>query len=157
MAPESYYRRYYNIDVNDTSIWLKHHIEGQELLIGGDSFHGGIRNMMSLFESTYFESDVFVVLHHGINVYDYFTDYMTLKTILYPNFNLGSIYAPGQDLSSEEENVYIQSKAQESYSIGQGTVVLTFPYEVGTAQIMEPCDWRYNGGQPQRADWGWDK
>ena len=147
------------IDMNDTSIWLMHHIEGQRMLVGGDSYHTGIRAMMNMYEREYLDTDVFVILHHGVNVYDYFTNYTTLNTVLYPNFRVGSLWSTNgsrDDLAMVEENENVVQSAKECISCENGSVVLKFPYEVGSAEIMEPCDWRYDGGRQRiRSDWGW--
>jgi hypothetical protein len=34
----------------------------------------------------------------------------------------------------------------EYYHYGDGTVILTFPYSVGTAEKMPALTWKYNGG-----------
>ena len=62
-------------DFNDTSTWLMHHIDGQRFLIAGDAHHAGMRVAMNMFEKEYFDLDVFAVFHHGIIVWNYFTDY----------------------------------------------------------------------------------
>lgn len=137
-------------DMNDTSIWLMHKIEGQKMLIGGDAFHTGVRAVMNMFDAEYLNSDIFVILHHGINVYDYFTDYMTLKTVLYPNFRVGSIWEGiRSDLSRTADNEHLVEVAAETISCENGSVVMSFPYKMGEAKIMEPCDWRYHNGKRQ--------
>ena len=147
-------------DVNDTSVWLMHHIEGQKFLTGGDASHGNLKAMMHLFDQSYFEVDVFAVLHHGINVYQYAVDYIDAKTLLYPSFRLGSLYSNKYPtLAREQENQYMRERAEESYSFANGTVVLTFPYKVGKAKVMEPCKWDYSGGIPRErrtTEWGWE-
>lgn len=147
-APDSYYVGTTTIDMNDTSIWLMHHIEDQRMLVGGDAYHTGIRAMMNLYEESYFETDIFVILHHGINVYNYFTDYMTLKTVLFPNFRVGSVWEPSRvDLARVEDNAYLKNAAAECISCENGTVVLTFPYHIGEAKTLGPREWIYNGGR----------
>ena len=136
---------YYEADFNDTSTWLMHNIEGQKFLHAGDAAETTTQMAMDFYEEDYFDLDVFAVLHHGINVYDYFTDYCTLKTILYTTRNLGSLYT-ATFAERPEENAYLKKSAKEVLSHGNGTVVLTFPYEIGTSQTMEPCDWRYDNG-----------
>ena len=153
LTPEQYtLDSYYTADFNDTSIWLMHHIENQRVLIAGDASYTGTQIAMNLYEKDYFDLDVFSVLHHGINVYDYFTDYCKVDTVLYTNWRLGSLYQETPEYLSAriEENSHLQESALESYSHGNGTVVLTFPYKVGTAEIMEASDWRYNRGTPKR-------
>lgn len=141
---------YYSGDFNDSSIWLMHHIENQKFLIAGDASHTGMRQAMNMYDASYFDLDVFAVTHHGINVYNYFTDYMTVKTLLYTSWREGSIYENTSVHARESENIHLKESALEAYSYGNGTVVLSFPYTVGTAQTMPPCDWRYNNGKPNR-------
>lgn len=156
MDPESYY----STDVNDTSSWFMNHIEGQRVLFAGDASHGGQRSVMNLYDKEYFELDVFVVLHHGMNVYQYFNEYIKAKTILYPSFNLGSIYTNKYPhFARLEENAQLRESAEEAYTCGGGTMTLTFPYKVGEAKKAAPCEWKYNGGVPKErytTNWGWD-
>ena len=147
-APDSYHVQSTTIDMNDTSIWLMHHIGDQRMLVGGDSFHTGIRAMMNMYEQSYFDMELFVILHHGINVYNYFTDYMTLKTVLFPNFRVGSVWEPSRvDLARVEDNEYLKNAAAECISCENGTVVITFPYNIGEAKTLGPREWIYNGGR----------
>ncbi|MBR4767354.1 MAG: hypothetical protein IK088_00065, partial [Lachnospiraceae bacterium] len=94
----------------------------------------------------------YAVFHHGINVWDDFTEYALteVKTALYPGFRTGSVWNPDTDpvLGARERNAKLQSYVEEYVSRGDGTVVLTFPYTVGTYEVMPPFDWRYNGGVP---------
>lgn len=138
-------------DFNDTSTWLMHHIEGQKFLHAGDAGVSETKLAMMLYDKEYFNMEVFAVLHHGINMFNYFADYCTIKTALYTNRRNGSLWEDGSKYAREAENAYFQSTVQECLSHGNGTVVLTFPYTVGSAKIMEPCDWRYNGGEPYRS------
>ena len=151
---------YQSSDVNDTSSWFKMHIDGQTVLLGGDSSLIGTRTMMSLYEPSYYAVDIFAVLHHGMNVYQYFVDSMEVKTLLYPCFRAGSLYSNKYpNFAREDENESMRTKAEEFYSHGEGTVVMTFPYKVGTAKIMEPCKWQYSGGMPPErttTEWGWE-
>ena len=100
---------------------------------------------MDFYDKDYFKLDVFAVLHHGINVYNYFTDFCTVKTLLYTSRNLGSLYTATW-AARVNENEYLKKSVQESLTHGNGTVVLTFPYAIGESETMPPCDWRYNDG-----------
>ena len=140
-------------DFNDTSTWLMHHIDGQRFLIAGDAHHAGMRVAMNMFEKEYFDLDVFAVFHHGINVWNYFTDYCKLKTVLYTNFQEASPYDPVKHPTAGRgaDNEHLRQSCEEYVSHGGGTVVLTFPYQVGEYKKMPPSDWRYDGGV-QRKD-----
>lgn len=136
---------YYNDDFNDTSTWLMHYIEGQKFLIAGDTHHTGMRVAMNVFDEEYLDLDIFAVFHHGINVYEYFTDYCTYKTVLYTSFRESSIWdASGTYLARIEDNEHLRQSCEEYVSHGGGTVVLKFPYKVGEYKKLEPCDWRYH-------------
>ena len=153
-------------DVNDTSTWLMTHVEGQRILIGGDAGYTSTSALVNLYSPEYLDVDIFAVLHHGINVYDYFTDYINFDTALYPIFRKGSAYSLkasgtlGTRFARVEENERLVAKAKDVYSYEDGSVVLTFPYVVGTAEITEPCDWRYTPSKTQArytSGWGWDE
>jgi len=149
-----------NWDENDTSTWYMINVEGQKVLFGGDAYVGSQRTLLNMYDKDYLTVDVFVVCHHGMNVFSFFNDYLTVKTVLYPSFNVGSIYTNRYPhFAREKENAELQEKAQEVYAVDSGTVILTFPYEVGSVEKTAPCDWRYNGGIPKgryTTNWGWD-
>lgn len=161
-------------DVNNTSFWCKTFLDGrngQTMLINGDSAQGGHNRAIELYDRTYFNLDVYVVSHHGMNVYSNFVNYITPKTLLYPCFRAGSLYKAtgpnGQNWSHfarETENEALRKKSQEYYSHGHGTVVMAFPYKVGQAQILDICKWKYDNGVPPGRtqhppygiyEWGW--
>lgn len=153
LTPEQFERTtYYTADVNDTSIWLKHFIEGQTFFLGGDGAHTGARTIVNMFDKSYVDVDVFSVLHHGINVYSYFTEFVSADTVLYTNWRIGSVYQnqPSVVSSRLEENALLQASAKENYHYGDGTVKLTFPYSVGTAEILPENEWIYNPGDHVR-------
>ena len=145
---------YNSDDLNDTSIWLMHHIEGQKVLIAGDANNIAMRKVMELYDSEYFDLDVMAVFHHGINVYDYFTEFVSVKTLLYTIYRAGSMYTDGSWREAKEANLNLQNAVKEFYHRGDGTVVLTFPYNVGDAVILPPLDWKYNPtpGKPEREE-----
>lgn len=143
---------YFTGDFNETSIWLMNHIEEQKILIVGDTSYTGMNQAMNMFDASYFEVDVYAVSHHGINVYDYFTDYMTVKTALYPNWRVGSLWqdtSTRTNLSRVADNAHLVESVLEAYSHENGTVVLTFPYKVGEAKTLGQTEWIYNGGRYQ--------
>lgn len=149
------YDSYDSDDLNDTSVWLMHHIDGQRFLLSGDTNNVGMKKAMKIYDKEYFDLDVMAVFHHGINVYDYFTEYISVDTLLYTSFRAGSIWTDGTWKEAKEANTNLQGSVKEYYHRGDGTVVLTFPYKVGEARILQPCDWKYNTtpGQPYRADY----
>lgn len=130
-------------DLNETSTWFMHTMENQKFLLAGDADEGSMRNVMRMYNKEYFVMDVLAVMHHGINVYDFFTAYCTFKTALYPNNTTGSRYESGT-YARINENEFLKKSAVEYMSFGEGTVVLTFPYKVGTAETLPPTEWIYN-------------
>lgn len=153
LTPEQFERTtYYTNDINDTSFWLKHFIEGQTFFSGGDGAHTGARTIVNMFDKSYVDVDVFSVLHHGINVYSYFTEFVEADTVLYTYWRYGSTYQdkPSVVSSRLEENALLQASAQECYHFGDGTVKLTFPYAVGTAETLPENEWIYNPGDHER-------
>ena len=135
----------YGGDFNDSSTWCMFNIEGQTFLHCGDADQGAIDSVMRIYDSDYFNLDVFAVFHHGINVYDRFTDYCNLKTILYPNYRTAS-YHTADDYTREAENNHLKESALESMAFGDGTKVLTFPYEIGSAETLDLFKWEYHNG-----------
>lgn len=143
---------YYSADFNDTSLWLMHNIEGQRFLHAGDAGVTSTKMAMSFYDKEYFELDMFSVLHHGINVFDYFTDYCTIKTLLYTNRTIGSLYSETK-YARVEENAHLQDVVVESVAHGDGTVIMTFPYEIGSYERANPLDWKYNNGERDHKIW----
>ena len=133
-------------DINETSTWFMYNIEGQKFLLAGDADQGAQEVAMRTYDSDYFNLDVFAVFHHGINVYDFWTDYCTLKTVLYTNKECASSYAnvEGSPYARVEENKHLRESCAEYMSWGDGTKVLTFPYKVGTAVTLPLETWEYH-------------
>lgn len=125
-------------NLNEMSAWYMFNIEGQKYLNAGDADLGAMRAIMSTYDKEYLDMDIMVVQHHGINVHKEFTDFIKVKTLLYPYLGIDGVFAEGQDWpgswqASVYRNEYLHSKVEECLSYGDGTKVLTFPYEVGTA------------------------
>lgn len=136
---DSWYR--YSSNLNEFSTCRIFQIEGQKYLNVGDADYGAMRAMMRTYDSEDFEVDIMAVSHHGINVYNDFSDFVSAKTLLYTNFGIYGTFETGHTWAgswqaSEDRNEYLQAKALESYSYGDGTVTLSFPYAVGTAKNL---------------------
>jgi hypothetical protein len=141
-------------DLNDSSTWLMYTIEGQKFLLAGDAADGSTKAVMDSYGKEYFELDMFAVFHHGINVYGYFTDYCTTKTVLYTNYKVGSMYTEGVHARIEENEQLVKS-AKEVIAWGDGTKVLTFPYEIGTVETKPQIQWEYHKGKHDiQGAWG---
>lgn len=138
------YRQYSGTDFNCTSTWTMIHTDGQKMLYGGDGGRDSTNSMKRLYDKEYLVMDIFTPNHHGINVYDDFVELCTYDVVLYPSFRAGSIWNPAadggrDDLAAVPQNNKMQAKAKEVYHHGDGSVTLTFPYTLGTAEIGE--DW----------------
>lgn len=131
---------YSGATLNTTSTWLMYTIEGQKVLIPGDGCYANAQAIMHAYEQDYFNLDMFVVAHHGINVYDYFTDYLNFKTAIYPVYRIGSLKHEGSS-AREAQNEHIVSRAKEVVSWGDGTKIFTFPYKVGDVVSLPMIDW----------------
>jgi hypothetical protein len=130
-------------DLNDTSTWCMYNIEGQKFLEAGDADTGSVAAVMRTYDSEYFDLDMFSVFHHGINVWNDFTDFISVETVIYTNYRVGSLWCTTSN-AREKENAYLVASAKEAYGYGEGTVVFTFPYAVGTAEILQPTEWVYD-------------
>lgn len=130
----------YGGGLNDISTWLMYEIEGQKLLIPGDAAYGSQQAVMNIYSAEALTVDMHVACHHGINVYDYFTDALTVTTLLYPSYRVGSTLS-SKSSARTEQNAYLQSTVKESVAWGDGTKVFTFPYEVGTVKTMPLFEW----------------
>lgn len=126
--------------VNESSTVLMYNIEGQKILAGGDGDAGVMKTIMRTYGKEYLNVDVFNVLHHGINTIDLFTNYCTAKTALFTSWSTN-----GQNKNlGQNENQYLKENVEEYYAWGTGTVMLTFPYQVGEAEILPKKEWIYN-------------
>lgn len=128
-------------NINEFSTWLMYHIDGQTFLNAGDADFGAMKAIMRTYDEEDFVMDIMAVQHHGINVHNEFSDFVTVKTLLYPNMGTQGMYKTGVSWggswqASEDRNEYLQGKALESISYIDGTQVLTFPYKVGTAKSL---------------------
>ena len=136
---ENWYR--WTGNVNEFSTWLMYNIDGQKFLNAGDGDFGSMRAIMRTFDKEYLEMDIMAVQHHGINVHNEFSDFITVKTLLYPNFGIYGSFEEGQSWggswqASVERNKYLQQNVEESLDYLNGTVVMTFPYKVGEAKSL---------------------
>lgn len=121
----------YSGDLNDSSTWCMFCVDGQKALLGGDGDKGGFRMMMDMYDTSYFNVELFSLLHHGHNTRDFITDYCTIQTILDTGFQ--------DELPSQrvKEHAHLRDVTQEWISKRDGAKVLTFPYELGTYQCIK--------------------
>ena len=140
-TPESDWYRF-TTNLNEFSTWYMFHIDGQKYLNAGDADFGSMKAIMRTYDSEYFNMDVMAVQHHGINVHNEFTDFIEVKTLLYPYFGEQGVFKEGITgwagawQASVYRNEYLQEKVVETMSYGDGTKILTFPYQVGEAKSL---------------------
>lgn len=132
---ENYYHGWTG-NYNEKSVWLMCHIDGQKFLHAGDADFGAMKTIMATYNKECFEMDIMAVQHHGINVHNDFSDFIKVKTLLYPYFTtLGHFKADaswgGSFQVSVDRNEYLHEYVEEALSYGDGGKVLTFPYTVG--------------------------
>lgn len=132
-------------NLNEMSAWYMFTIEGQKYLNAGDADIGAMREIMNTYDQEYLELDLMTVHHHGINVHKEFIDFIKVKTLLYPYLGIDGVYKEGQDWpgswqASVYRNEYFHTKVKECLSFGDGTKILTFPYQVGTAESLLPLE-----------------
>ena len=146
----------YSEDLNDSSTWLMYNIEGQKALLGGDGDYGGIKSIMRTYDTTYFDLTVFTNLHHAINVFDVFTDYCNIQTVLVPFYDDYGLWpatvAKGARLLAEERvnaNMHLLDSVDECMTGADGTLELYFPYTVGSAKRLEANKWLYHNGEDE--------
>lgn len=144
---EDWYR--WDGNVNEFSTWLMYTIDGQTFLNAGDGDFGAMRAIMRTYDKEDFELDIMAVQHHGVNVHNEFSDFVSVKTLLYPYFGTQGMYKTGPSWggswqASEARNEYLHEKVLESITYLDGTVVLTFPYKIGSAKSL--------GSQRDRVD-----
>ncbi len=128
-------------NLNEMSTWYMFTIEGQKYLNSGDADLGAMREIMKTYDQKYLDMDIMAVQHHGINVHDEFTDFIKVKTLLYPYFGVFGVFKEGLDWlgswqASVSRNKYLHTTAEEFMSYGDGTKILCFPYSVGEAKTL---------------------
>ena len=144
------------MDCNEWETWnssttvLMYTIEGQKVLITGDTDINCQKIYMQMYDREYFDLDVYQVAHHGKNLFNAFTNYCSsIGTLIYPTYKLGSASPEGNFAGRSVQNEYLKSKAKEAYTYADGTKVLTFPYEVGTTESLPAREWKYNTTPPK--------
>ncbi len=139
-----------NYDLNDSSLWLLHTMEGQRFLCPGDSNFVTQNTAMFLLDESYFDLEFFATPHHAINMYRDFLEKMDVDTLIYTSFLAGSIWQDGTWRQAQTENDYVKENVKEYYHYGDGTIIMTFPYSLGEAEKLPAQNWKYHGGMNGR-------
>ena len=124
---------------NAQSTILMYTIDEQKVLIPADADYECQKKMLEIFDDAYFDLAVYQLPHHGGNTYNEITKHFTYKTLL----NAGRSFSTAASslLSRLEQQQYAISKSEEHMAWGEGGVVLTFPYTVGTYERLPMVDW----------------
>lgn len=133
---------------NATSTVLMYTIEGQKVFLTADADYECQMVMLDIFPDEYFDIAVYSTPHHGGNVYNVFTNHMTLSTVLYTRFATDLVVSSLQGRWTG--SLFLKSKVAEVLDWGSGGVRLTFPYEVGTYERLPMIEWKYNDELPTR-------
>ena len=131
-------------NLNDSSTWCMFTIEGQKVLFTGDADKGGMDAVMKAYDREYLTLTAYVTPQHTWNPYQPIVDYITTEVViatadvlctseyiaeLYPDTPKYVVwYAPNSELDK---------KAKEVFGWGEGTVVMTFPYEPNHLKVIE--------------------
>ncbi len=122
---------------NASSIVTMMTIEGQKVLMTGDADWSSQLIYTAMYDKEYFNLTIYQVPHHGINVYKQISNRLgTIQTIIYPAKVVTGGAGPASFTGRKPQNEHLMSLAPESFAFGDGTRILTFPYEVGTAQKL---------------------
>lgn len=127
----------YKADLNTSSTVCLFTIEGQKCFFSGDIHQEGLHFIMENYSQEYLNLDLFTLNHHGFNTSVSFSDYITVKTLL--------ITLQKQlPVRKIRETKYFISKVQETMDWGDGTKILTFPYEMGSYECLPCNEWIYH-------------
>ena len=123
---------------NASSVVLMVTIEGQKVLLTGDADWCSQLVYTEMYDKEYFNLTVYQVPHHGINVYRQLTNRLgTIMTAVYPSKGVSGDAGEAAFTGRKPQNAHLVSMSLESFGYGDGTRVLTFPYEVGTSETLQ--------------------
>lgn len=128
-------------DINNASTVCMFTVDGQKLLFSGDIHEEGFLDMMEIYSQDYFNLDIFTLNHHGFNTCNAFTDYASIGTLLVTK---ESFLTPNR---TRREMRHLYESVKESFHWGDGTKVMTFPYEIGAAETLPHIEWIYHKGE----------
>lgn len=138
------------VNINGTSTWMLYTIEGQKLLFSADGTWPTQKWIMKTYGSDYLDIDLLTTPHHGYDVTDEFTNYMArIGTVLYTNYH--TLLGGDTGISAQTAVLrHLNEACEEAYTYGDGTIKLSFPYEIGSAEVLTPREWSYNIKKPPR-------
>ena len=123
---------------NASSVVMMFTIEGQKVLLTGDSDWCSQLVYTEMYDKEYFDLTVYQVPHHGINVYRQMSNRMgKIGTAVYPSKGVSGDAGEASFTGRKPQNSHLVSISEEAFAYGDGTKVLTFPYTVGTAETLQ--------------------
>jgi len=137
---EDYLNEDYPGDFNDSSTWYMVTIDGQKVLFTGDGDIGSMDVIMKTYDKEYLNVNIMTLPHHGFNTSYKFVDTFKVKTVL-------ATVRDRTPVCRKKQNEYFKEHVEEWLSWGDGTKILTFPYQVGEFQCLPNFEWIYNKGQ----------
>lgn len=129
----------YHDDLNTSSTVCVFEVEGQKICLSGDIHQEGMQFIVNNYTRDYLTLDFFSLNHHGFNTSASFTEYSTVKTVFVTTRDVLPINAL-------RETKTLLKKAEESVWWGDGTSIYTFPYQVGSYELLPKREWIYNEG-----------
>lgn len=130
----------YKKDLNTSSTVCLFTIEGQKCFFSGDIHEEGLDFIRANYSQEYLTLDIFTLNHHGFNTCTSFTDYITVKTLLLT-------LQDQLPVRKIRQTKHFISKVQETMKWGDGTKILTFPYEIGSYESLPCIEWIYHKGE----------
>lgn len=97
-------------NLNEHSTWYMFTIEGQKFLNSGDADLGAMQGVMSIYDREFLDMEIMAVQHHGINVYQEFTDFIKVKTLLYPYYGIYGVFKEGERGRAHGRPVLIETR-----------------------------------------------
>jgi L-ascorbate metabolism protein UlaG (beta-lactamase superfamily) len=124
----------YTGNYNSSCTWLMFNIEGQKFLNAGDAEIVNMRHVDAMMEESYMDVDMMNVHHHGVNIYLDNLNYYNCETLLYSGWCTYTVYYP-QEI--RDGMLKMQDEYCEEYmSYVNGSIVMTFPYTVGSYEVL---------------------
>lgn len=124
----------YEGDLNGSSLWLMYYIDGQKFMLNGDTERNNVNGAAAMYDQEYFDVDIMSVFHHGHNIHAGTETYFNAEVLTYPSWG---VYNTRWGPLAIHANNIMMNAAEEAVSYLNGSVKYTFPYEVGTYEIME--------------------
>lgn len=141
----------YEGNYNASCTWLMFNIDGQKFLNAADAEIVNMRHVDDMMDKDYMDVDVMNVHHHGGNLYLDNVGYYQCETLLYAGIDTYSVYWVPE--GTQEAALELQDNHCEEYvCYVDGSVVLTFPYTVGTYEILPTRDAEWTKGYKDRHD-----